>query len=234
AGIKASIDRGVPVHYGSEEDGLIIGYADDGRRWLCLHPYHKNGTEQFWHDEVEGFAGGEWPWGIAVWTEPKAAPERTPRRQLTIAALRQAIKMWDTGKREDYWVGDAAYTHWLTWLSDVEAGRLEDPKAGMQGNGWCFDVLIHCRRIAARWLKAEAEEFAGDTKQHLLTAAAHYSHMVERLGAGLKCPWDLALPPNRYDDWTSAMRLDQIGRLEAARQQDRAAVMAIKQAMQTM
>ena len=32
AAVKDSIDRGVPVHYGSEEDGLIIGYADEGRR----------------------------------------------------------------------------------------------------------------------------------------------------------------------------------------------------------
>ena len=31
AAIKQSIDRGVPAHYGSEEDGLIIGYADEGR-----------------------------------------------------------------------------------------------------------------------------------------------------------------------------------------------------------
>ena len=30
AAIKASIDRGIPVHYGGEEDGLIIGYANEG------------------------------------------------------------------------------------------------------------------------------------------------------------------------------------------------------------
>lgn len=75
AAIKQSIDRGIPVHYGGEEDGLIIGYADEGRRWWCVHPYHKNGSECFWHDEVKGMAGGNWPWGIVVWNEPKPSGE---------------------------------------------------------------------------------------------------------------------------------------------------------------
>ena len=39
--VKDSIDHGVPVHYGSEEGGLIRGYADDGRRWWCVHPYYQ-------------------------------------------------------------------------------------------------------------------------------------------------------------------------------------------------
>ena len=52
AAIRESVDRGVPVHYGSEEDGLIIGYGDSGRRWWCVHPYHKGGREAFWHDEA--------------------------------------------------------------------------------------------------------------------------------------------------------------------------------------
>ena len=57
--VKASIDCGVPVHYGGEEDGLIIGCGDEGRRWWCVHPYHSGGgTEPFWHDEATGFAGG--------------------------------------------------------------------------------------------------------------------------------------------------------------------------------
>jgi len=107
--IKESIDRGIPVHYSAEEDGLIIGYADEGRRWRCVHPYYKFGNEVFWHDEAEGFAGGKWPWAIAVWTKPIPANERASERDLTITALKQAVEMWNTEKRGDYFVGEEAY-----------------------------------------------------------------------------------------------------------------------------
>jgi hypothetical protein len=39
--IVESIDRGVPVQYGSEEDGIIAGYQKGGGEWLCLHPLHE-------------------------------------------------------------------------------------------------------------------------------------------------------------------------------------------------
>ena len=44
----------------------------------------------------------------------------------------------------------------------------------------------------------------------------------------LSCPRDLALRPDRYDEWTSAMRADQITRLTDARDHDRAAIVAIE------
>lgn len=234
AAIKESIDSGIPVHYGGEEDGLIIGYADEGRRWWCVHPYHKDGSEAFWHDEVEGFAGGKWPWGIVVWTEPKPGDERVSDRDLTIAALKQAVEMWHTEKREAYFVGEAAYAHWLGWLRDVECGKLDDPKAGMQGNGWCFDVLIHCRRIAGRWLKQKADDFDGEATKELRGAADHYAQIAELCMKDLNCPWDLALGPNRFDGWTTQFRQDQIARLEAAREHDRAAVAAIEKALESL
>jgi len=234
AAIKDSIDCGIPVHYGGEEDGLIIGYADEGRRWLCVHPYHKNGKEMFWHDEVKGFAGGNWPWGIVVWTKPKPDAERISDRDLTIAAFKQAAEMWQTEKREAYFVGEAAYAHWLGWLRDVEAGKVDDPKAGMQGNGWCFDVLIHSRRIAGRWLKQKADDFADETMQQLRIAAERYVQIAEVCMRDIDCPWDLALGPNRFDDWTSKMRQDEIVRLEAAREHDRAAIAAIEKALESL
>ena len=232
AAIKQSIDRGIPVHYGGEEDGLIIGYADEGRRWWCVHPYHKGGREAFWHDEATGFAGGKWPWGIVVWTEPKADDERASDRDLTIAALKQAVEMWKTEKREAYFVGEAAYAHWLGWLRAVESGTVDDPKAGMQGNGWCFDVLIHCRRIAGVWLRQKADDFDGQSAEQLRLAADHYAQIAELCMKDLNGPWDLALAPNRFDAWTSKLRQDQITRLEAARDHDRAAVAAIAKALE--
>lgn len=231
AAIRESIDQGVPVHYGSEEDGLIVGYGDEGRRWWCLHPYSKDAKSPFWHDEAEGFAGGKWPWGIVVWGGPKPVDERTPERELLTAALEQAVTMWNTEKVEAYFCGRAAYAHWIGWLKDVEAGTLDDPGAGMQGNGWCFDVLLHSRRIAARWLAAKAETFEGDVRRQLLLAADHYRSMAEELSAGLDCPWNLALPPNREPEWTSDLRRDQIRRLEAALNDDRIAIGAVEEAL---
>ncbi len=234
AAIKESIDRGVPVHYGSEEDGLIIGYADDGRRWWCVHPYHKWGSEAFWYDEAGGFAGGKWPWGIAVWTAPKADAKRVPHRDLTEAALQQAVDMWNAEKCGAYYVGDAAYTHWLGWLRDVDSGAVENPMAGMQGNGWCLDVLIHNRRIAGRWLEKNAGTFDGDAGRHLEAAAGHYAQIAELCMEDIGCPWDLAPAPERFEQWTGAMRQDQIARLEAACDCDRAAVAAIEKALESI
>lgn len=231
AAIKASIDRGVPVHYGSEEDGLIVGYAEEGRRWLCVHPYHERGRQTFWHDEVQGFAGGAWPWGIEIWTGPKPADQRLTERELTVAALRQAVAMWETGKSGDYFCGEAAYAHWLSWLCEVETGTVRDPKASMQGNGWCFDVLVHSRRIAGPWLKGKAELFPGQACGQLLVAADHYAQIPAACMEGLGCPWDLVPSPEKAEQWTSGLREDQIRRLEAARGHDRAAIGAIKEAL---
>ncbi len=234
AAVKKSIDRGIPVHYSVEEDGLIIGYADEGRRWWCVHPYHKNGSEAFWHDEVKGFAGGKWPWNIAVWIEPKPKNERVSDRDLTISALKQTVEMWNTEKRDDYFVGKAAYAFWLNWLRDVDASKIEDPKSGMQGNGWCFDVLVHSRRIAGRWLKKKAGDFDGQTAKELLTAANNFSQVAELCMKGIGCPWELALPPNQFDDWTSELRQEQISKLETAQIHDQAAITAIEKALITL
>jgi hypothetical protein len=233
AAVKASIDRGVPVHYGSEEDGLIIGYGDGGRRWWCVHPYHEGGQKAFWYDEASGFAGGaKWPWGIVVWTGPKPQAERVPARELTLAALRQAVAMWHTEKRGAYFCGDVAYAHWLNWLREVEAGRVKDPDPGaVQGNGWCFDVLIHSRRIAGRWLDQAADSFTGESATQLRCAAEHYTQLAAACMQDLTCPWDLTPPKER---WTSQMRQQQIARLEAAREQDRAAIAAIAKALEAL
>jgi hypothetical protein len=229
--VRASIDRGIPVHYGSEEDGLIIGYGDGGRRWLCVHPYSKDGAEQFWHDEAKDFAGGKWPWGVVVWTEPQSPSERTSERDLLIAALRQAVDMWKTRIKGDYFCGEAAYEQWLAYLHGVETGEVKDPKTGMQGNAWCFDVLAQNRQIAGRWLAAKAQGLDGEAGKQLAVAAGHYEALSEGCMKDLKCTWELALPPQQFDKWTSALRKEQIRRLQAAREHDRAAVAAIEQAL---
>lgn len=233
AAIKSSIDRGIPVHYGSEEDGLIIGYGDDGKRWWCIHPYQKGGNEAFWHDEAKGFGGGKWPWAVVIWTQPKSAEKRIAPRELTIAALKQAVDMWHIEKKGDYYCGDAAYEHWLAWLRDCEAGKVDLSKAGgsLQGNGWCYDVTNQTRPIAARWLTKRAELFEGDAREHLLEAAEQYGKISEVLASGYECTWHLTPGAKK---WTSELRQEQIKRLEVVRELDRAAIGEIAKALETM
>ncbi|MBN2587027.1 MAG: hypothetical protein JXA64_03210 [Candidatus Fermentibacteraceae bacterium] len=231
--VAASIDRGIPVLYGGEEDGLIVGYADGGERWRCLHPYHKWGGEEFWHDEAEGFAGGSWPWAVVIWREPKPESELLSDGVLLENALRQAVDMWTAPKQEDqYLCGDSAYSFWLDWLAGVDSGAVGDPRSGMQGNGWCYDVLIHSRGIAGRWLGWKAEELGGEAGRHLHLAAEHYDELAGVLSEGIEDAWSLALPPQKFDEWTTVMRRDQTERLKRARNHDRDAISAIQGALE--
>ena len=147
------------------------------------------------------------------------------------AALKQAIEMWKTERREAYFCGEAAYEHWLGWLNGIESGAIENPKNGMQGNAWCFDVLVHGRRIAGRWLREKAQGFVEPARGLILQAADHYSQIAETCMKDLNSSWDLAPGPHRLDQWTRAMRQSQIHRLQSARELDRAAIVAIESAL---
>ena len=231
--IRESIDRGIPVHYGSEEDGLIVGYADEGKRWWCVHPYHKRGKEAFWHDEVEGFAGGKWPWGIVVWTKRKSKEELSSEKILLQNTLNQIVDMWTRKEKLDtaYYSGEMAYEYWIDWLQRVYQDEIKDPRPGMQGNGWCFDVLVHSRRIAGQWLKEKTDGLKGEVADQLMIAARHFSRVSDICIKNLKCTWDLALPPEYAPKWSKEMQKDQINRLKAAYEHDKAAVKAIENAI---
>ncbi|PIU63493.1 MAG: hypothetical protein COS85_15950 [Armatimonadetes bacterium CG07_land_8_20_14_0_80_59_28] len=87
---------------------------------------------------------------------------------------------------------------------------------------------------AERWLKTKANEFESEAARGLHVAADHYTQIAEDCMKDLTCPWDPALGPNRFDDWTSELRSTQITRLEAAREHDRAAINAIQKALEVM
>jgi len=96
--VVESIDRGIPAQYGSEEDGIIVGYCKGGAEWICFHPMREGGTQTF----VET----NWPWGILIFVEPKQ--EMPSRRELAIGALEQAVVMSQAKEAEGYHVGFAA------------------------------------------------------------------------------------------------------------------------------
>jgi hypothetical protein len=62
-------------------------------------------------------------------------------------------------------------------------------------------------------------------------AAEHYDEIADCLSEGIDCSWSLALPPEKYNQWTPEMRRDQRERLRTARAHDGEAVSALKRAV---
>lgn len=229
--VKASIDRGIPVHYSNEEDGLIIGYADEGRRWICLHPYHKGGEEQFYYDEGKGMAGGSWPWFISIWTEAKPPAERPQRDRLAHLALTKAVKMWETEKVNEYFVGKAAYRHWLEQIRALESIPADKETGGAHGSGWYFDTLVQYRRAAAGWLREIAPDYPPGARRHLLRAAELYDELATSCMKDLSCPWSLFQADKATRHWPLELRRRAIARIEQAARLDEQAIEELRQAL---
>jgi hypothetical protein len=223
--VVESIERGVPVQYGSEEDGVIVGYQKGGEEWLCLHPYRDKGAKTF--DETK------WPWGIVVFTGPKE--KRPSRRELAVGALRQAIEMAKTERSGDYWVGFKA---WDVYLQKLEALDGADDKArqgAMLGNAWIYECLAQYRGVAACYLRGVADEFPPEAAKHLRRAAELYARMSDEVLRDKEhcvvtiAPYPWALKEGKT--WTSEMRREQLRRLRAALPLEREAIQEIEAAL---
>lgn len=224
--VAESIDRGVPVQYGSEEDGLIVGYQKAGEEWTCLHPNRDGGRKTF----VET----QWPWGIAVFTERKA--DAPTRQQLAAGALEQAVLMANTAEAGVYFVGFNAWTTYLRRLKDLDKQDEAARKGVMQGNAWIYECLAQYRASAARYLKSVAGEFPPEPARHLTQAADLYEKMAGQVlrddthGTADIAPYPSAMKPGQK--WTDETRKEQIRRLEAALPLERQAMSEIEAAVQ--
>ena len=223
-----SIERGVPVQYGSEEDGIIIGYQEGGEAWICFHVRHEGGTKTF----VET----TWPWGIAIFTERKK--ELPARRELALGALAQAVKMAGTEEADGYTVGLRAWDAYVAKLRGLQDAD-EGTRAGaMVGNSWIYECLAQYRGAAAQYLRDVAGEFGTGAAGHLLEAADLYERMSnEILRDGEHRLLSIAPPPGSLGEgetWTNQMRQDQIARLEQALPLEREAIREIAQALDSV
>jgi len=222
--VVASIDRGVPCAYGSEEDGVIIGYQKGGEEWICVHPFSDGKT----------FVETKWPWGIGVYTEPKA--DMPDRRKLAIDSLKQAVKMAHTKNVEDYACGFNAWEQWIAHLRDeewVESG-LKDGAPLMMGNSWIYTCLVDYRSAAAKYLRSVAPDFEDEVASHLSNSADLYDRMVKDVLTKDKCALEVA--PRRWDlkegqQWTQAMRDEQADILIAAFALEKQAIGEIEKAL---
>jgi hypothetical protein len=220
-----SIDRGVPVQYGSEEDGITIGYQKGGEEWICLHPMREGGNTSF----VET----TWPWGIAVYTGPKTTVPS--KREVALNALAQAVEMSETEEADGYFLGFAAWDNYIAKLRALKEEDEETRQRAMLGNSWIYENLAQARRRAAIYLRDVASEFLDEAAAHLRAAADLY----ERLATEVLCdsehcvitvaplPWSL----REGETWAGEMRADQIRRLEAALPLERQAIDEIRAAL---
>jgi hypothetical protein len=226
--IVDSIERGVPVQYGSEEDGIIVGYQKGGQEWICFHPLREGGAKTF----VET----SWPWGILIFVEPKR--ERPSRRGLAIGALRQAVEMAQAQEADGYYVGWAAWDAYVERLQFLQGADEATLKGDMMGNSWIYECLAQHRAAAARYLREIADEFAPKAAGRLLRAAELYARMShEILQDDNHCLLVVAPPPwslKEGQPWTNEMRQAQIERLEAALPLERQALQEIKVALGTI
>jgi hypothetical protein len=230
--IVASIDRGIPVQYGSEEDGLIVGYQKNGAEWIALNPMRDWGQKTFVDNQQQ------WPWGIRVYTERKAsAPDR---RKQAVESLRKAVQMANTAEDPEkaYYVGFRA---WDFFIRTVEALDQADEKArgdAMMGNSWIYECLASYRMTAATYLRQVAEEFPSPAAKHLKRAADLYERMSKEVLQDkdhdvmriAPVPW--LLKPG--ETWSSAMRKDEVRRLKEALPLERQAIGEIEQALGAM
>ncbi len=231
--LVASIDRGIPVQFGSEEDSVCVGYADGGTTILALKLSDKDGSTATRRIRKT-------PWGIAVVGERRTPP---PRRELVVRSLKRALEMWRMEKSPDkkhgYWMGEKAWEHWIAGLLDdakferMSNEKKEDPDAffgNALGNAWTYESLFCARKAAAAYLRSIADDFKPDAAGHLKTAADLYQRVHDTLEPGKKharYPWQM----KKKENWTKEMRNSQAELMKQAFDLDRKAIAEIELAL---
>jgi len=225
--VVKSIDRGIPVQYGSEEDGIIVGYQKGGDEWICYN---------YMHEGEQPFVETEWPWGIAMVTDRKK--DLPDERVLAVGAMHQAVEMSEQTEADGYALGNAAWDHWITTLEGLDAADEERRTGNMLGNAWTYESLIQYRSAAATYLHSIAGLFSETTAAHISAAAEIYDRMARSaLCDDSACSLSIAPYPwslQEGESWTSAQRADQVRRMRAARDLDARAIAHLRSALDTI
>ncbi len=160
--IVKSINSGIPVRTGEEEDGLIIGYNTEKIELTCLHPWHFDGKKPF----VIGLNSlRKICWCIGVYTERTTAT--IDEYALVVDSLRQAVDMAKKGKVEGYAVGFKAWEAYISTLQALDKTKRNIPESEMLGNAWIYECLVQYRQIAAKYLNMIEDQFDETYKKHL-------------------------------------------------------------------
>lgn len=233
--VKSSIDSGIPVQYGGEEDGLIVGYTKGGEQWLCVHPLHSP-RECFVVMPTANQTHERQAWGVAVFTEKK---ESMPApKQFVRESLELAVKLAETEEVEGYACGFNAWNQWIAALKDDMLLKRINPASlhtRQLGNAWIYHCLVDARRAAGRYLRESRDLFGGAVAAHLNQAADAYEAMVNILAN--KRPAEIAPypgPPTKGKQWTGEMRGAQAQILAEALVYERRAIEKIATALEIL
>lgn len=223
--IVESINRGLPVQYGNEEDGILFGYQDDGEAWICLNPFHTKGKEAY----IET----QWPWGIVIFAERK---QTLPSKfELAINALRQAVVMATTKRKQNYFVGWKAWKEYIERLQQLSEREHTIESTDILGNAWIYHCLIQHRECASYYLRDIAELFPATSTKRLERAADLFEQMsAQVLTDSTHTAAEIAPFPQSLQNgqtWSNELRHDQILRLQRARDLEIEAIAEIERAI---
>ena len=224
--VRQSIDRGVPVIAGSEEDGIIVGYEDDGQT-LLWHSYYK-GSRSEWGPM------DKWPWGLGLLQVREDPPDINASHR---RSLETAVTLWTTQKHGNYYSGRAAYEKWIRELRDEDFFRKLDKGAirgRMQGNAHIYSCLVDARSCAAKYLQAAAQTANTASRKHLQEAAGLYDKMVKNHLASRPLQ-EIAPFPRRMkegESWTQDQRNAQAEILSSALELEEQAIAELGKAVE--
>jgi len=225
--VMESIDRGVPVQYGSEEDGIVVGYQKGGASWLVLHPQRNGGTKVVQYDG--------WPWGVAVYEGRKM--NMPSRHDVAVAAVEKAVMMarTPTAPKGDYFLGFRAWEFWIDKLASLKDDDQKALNEAIQGNSWIYTTLFEYRAVGADYLRSAAGGFKPQAAEHINAAADIYEKMAKEV---LTDPDHCALTvaPTAWSlqqgqKWDQAMRDDQLRRMKAAFPMEQQAIAELAEAL---
>jgi hypothetical protein len=216
--VVGSIDKGYPVLAIDLREvpdwGVIVGYADGGKEFLC----------RTYYDKTEEYAKAEkWPWVVEVIKEETDKP--SPKKSV-LESLRIAVEVANTKKYEDYSSGFAAYEDWAGDLLDdsmFESIEKEKLSSMTHANAWSYCSLIDAREAAVRYLRSIASYFGEGSAPRLAKATEIYEEIVVKLKNGLEYapfPWQL----KDGKKWTAEMRHAEAGVLKEVLALEREAI----------
>lgn len=212
--ICRSIDNGMPVLAANiippEDWGIITGYRRD-RTYLC-RSYNDDALK------IDQLAKG-WPTAVVILTEKQPPPVRESMR---LAAVRNAIELWDKRAVGPFAQGAHAFDQWCQILRTVADRGYVHP------NFWTYICLIDARGAAVRYLRSVARDF-GARQLHITAAADLYDQEVRLLLDNLKNvpaehEFQSSLPP-------AELRNKQAEVLQAAKKLEARAIESLKKAL---
>ena len=219
--IRAGIDRGAPVLFNYNECALAGGY-ESGVPGFLLRTFGDK-TDSYTHSDG-------WPADIGIIGGRKDV--RPMRERVIYEAIDRAEMLAATAQFDAYLCGFAAWDRWIELLNDetrylhMDRSQIEHE---MKGNAWICESLHDARTAAGRFLHSIAKDCPEEMRQHILTAATTYDHMVRNVLAHAFTE-ELAPYPNKdlpVDAWTSHLRHGMSLKLRQARLLERQAVGAL-------